>query len=172
MRTEHLGPTHVRDVFSGQVLSLHPLSGFFMKDPGLCAIAGRFFGSEAYEQALVRGDAESCREYWGLLGAILSAAHEYRQAWESYDQQRGQHVTADAAAVVQGQGAVSSGAGMVTDFARAQRIRCADCGHELQCLRFYPAEEEAVQFQAEFRCSHCAREQSVMICEDTFRQWL
>jgi hypothetical protein len=25
------------DVFRGQVLSLHPLSGFFMKDPGLCA---------------------------------------------------------------------------------------------------------------------------------------
>ncbi len=28
MRTEHIGPTHLRDAFSGQVLSLHPLSGW------------------------------------------------------------------------------------------------------------------------------------------------
>src|SRR5262249_23571423 len=44
--TERVGPTHVPDVFSGQILSLHPLSGFFMKDPALCAVAGAIFASE------------------------------------------------------------------------------------------------------------------------------
>ena len=53
--TPRIGPPHVQDVFSGQVLSLHPLSAFFMKDPKACAAAGSFLTSGAYEDVMTRG---------------------------------------------------------------------------------------------------------------------
>ena len=40
-------PSGAPDAFRGQVLSLHPLSGFFMMDPALRAVAGNFFGPDA-----------------------------------------------------------------------------------------------------------------------------
>src|SRR5262249_28247822 len=79
----------IPDVFGGQVLSLHPLSGFFMKDPALCTIAGRFFLSDAYERAMVQGRAEDCAEYWEFVGAILTAAGLYRQALDRQAERRG-----------------------------------------------------------------------------------
>ena len=73
--TDQIGPTHQRAVFNGQVPSLHPLSGFFMKDAAPLAIAGRFFGSKrAYERVFVLGDTQFCGEYWDFVGAILAAA--------------------------------------------------------------------------------------------------
>lgn len=172
MRTEHIGPTHVRDVFSGQVLSLHPLSGFFMKDPALCEVAGRFFSSKAYEQALVLGNAESCREYWDLLGAILTAAHVYRQAWEDHDQRRDVYVNVDAETVQRGHGASLSDAEMLTQFARDHGIRCTSCGSELRLLNYHPAEKDAKEFQADFRCRLCDRTQAVTISKESLLQGL
>jgi hypothetical protein len=68
------------DVFGGQLLSLHPLSGFVMKDPALCATVGRFCLSDAYERVMVEGRAEGSSEYREFVGAILTAAALYRQA--------------------------------------------------------------------------------------------
>ena len=66
--TERIGPTHLPDVFRGQVLSLHPLSGFFMRDPGLCEVAGRVFAADNFDASL----ANDRKEYWELIGAILT----------------------------------------------------------------------------------------------------
>jgi len=66
--------------FQGHVLALHPLSGFFMKDPTACRAAGRFFGTEAYSDVFERGAAGTSTPYWDLVGAILASGHQYRRA--------------------------------------------------------------------------------------------
>ena len=90
-QTEHVGATHIPDVFTGQVLGLHPLSGFFMKDPALCAIAGRFLTCERYDEVMKEGRSENCPQYWDLIGAVLSAANLYRMALDNQGQQRAIH---------------------------------------------------------------------------------
>jgi len=66
--------------FQGQVLALHPLSGFFMKDPSACWVAGRFFGTDSYADVYERGAVGSSAPYWDLIGSILTAGHQYRRA--------------------------------------------------------------------------------------------
>jgi hypothetical protein len=81
-------PRYVRDVFSGQVLALHPLSGFFMNDPGLMAVAGQFFACEAFDRVMA-GRPGDCPEYWAFVGAVLDAAGMYRLAAEEQAAGRG-----------------------------------------------------------------------------------
>jgi hypothetical protein len=161
------------DVFSGQVLSLHPLSGFFMKDSGLCAIAGRFFGSEAHDRALHGGDAEGCPEYWDLVGAILSAAHLYRQALDDQGRRRGTRRNSSSSVEAAAVGAVNqSDAGFLEDFAAARGLRCPGCGGPL-CLRTYvPAAEGAEQFAADFHCPACATQIRHVILRADLESWL
>ena len=64
-----------RDVFSGQVLALHPLSGFFMKDEALCAVAGRFFASSEHDTIMQTGKADDDPTYWDFVGALLNAGN-------------------------------------------------------------------------------------------------
>ena len=92
-RTTSVGPGYLRDVFSGQVLALHPLSGFFMNDPGLMAVAGRFFACDAFDRVMA-GRPGDCPEYWAFVGAVLDAAGMY--GWPPRSRPRG--VASDAAA--------------------------------------------------------------------------
>jgi len=60
------------DVFWGQTLSLHPISGIIMKQPYHQLVLARYLDSDTD----VHDAANS--EYWDLVGAILVACHEYR----------------------------------------------------------------------------------------------
>ncbi len=162
----------IPDVFTGQVLSLHPLSGFFMQDAALCAIAGRFFGPEACQDALSKGQVQICSEYWNLVGAILSAAHLYRQALEEAGQRRGrrQYHTGEThpAAVVP---AAQSESGLLEDFVLGRGIRCPRC-RETVCLTGYqPAEPGTDHFEASFRCRVCSAELQQRIGREELRNW-
>jgi hypothetical protein len=172
-QTDHVGPTHFRDVLSGQVLSLHPLSAFFMTDPGLCAVAGRFFGPEVADRAFRQGQAESCQEYWDLVGAILSAAHLYRQALDEQAQRRGAHTRTDPEA---GRPSVpeqnQSAAGLLEDFVRARGIRCEQCGAPVRLHRFQPAEAGADSFEAELSCPSCEGTAPCTIRRDDLQRFL
>lgn len=64
------------DVFFGQILALHPLSGHFMQHRELLAVAGRFFGSDAWQAVFENGD-DGRQEYWDMIEAIRIAGHLY-----------------------------------------------------------------------------------------------
>jgi hypothetical protein len=149
----------IPDVFSGQVLALHPLSGFFMKDPALCAIAGRFFASSAYESVMATGRAEGSAEYWDLIGAILTAVCLYRQALEEQEQKRG-------ARLRQGQdwdwidspAANRSPEGLLEELVASQGLRCPKCQGALRVLSYGPAASDAEAADIHFRCRSCSSE--------------
>ena len=124
-------PQFIPDVFSGQVLSLHPLSGFFMKDPAFCAIAGCFLTSDSYEEVMSRGRSENHLMYWQLMGAILIAAHSYRNALATQTQQRGVYFRGGNAVEALGSGTdqrLGTAASLLEDFGRDRGQFCPDCG--------------------------------------------
>jgi hypothetical protein len=156
------GPVRLPDgriipaVFRGQVLSLHPLSGFFMKDPALCAVAGRYFGSDAYDRVTVQGRAADCAEYWDLIGAVLTAAGLYRQALDEQRQNRGVRLRhGDGPGPGRTAPEERSPAGMLEEFAASRGLRCAACGGALRFQTFRAADAEAEGFDAEFTCGAC-----------------
>jgi hypothetical protein len=155
------GDEVIPNVFREQVLSLHPLSAVFMTDPALCAIAGRFFASDAHDRVFRDGDAADCPEYWDLLGAILSAAHQYSRAYDRQIANRGRPRTGglgpEAATVVTGE---FSDLGLLTDFAASRGWRCPACRGPIRCTAFHPAADPEGPARAAFRCPPCARDVS------------
>jgi len=171
-KTEHVGPTHAPDVFCGQVLSLHPLSGFFMKDPGLCAIAGRFFACNRHDDVLLHGQAD-CAEYWDLIGAILSAAHLYRREADRQAQRAGVRLRGgDKVKKVATSCETTSEAALLEDFAEAQRIRCPHCRGNLMVRKYYPAQSGADQCQVDYACRSCRQQVSKTFGRKALTDWL
>jgi hypothetical protein len=172
LRTERIGASHVRDVFSGQVLSLHPLSGFFMKDPALCAIAGRFFATPAHDLALHQGGVELCGSYWDLVGAILTAAKLYRQALDRQAKNRGRYERQPVEEPRDPAAAGTSPETLLEEFAASRRVRCPACGGALRLKSFRSAVADAESFPAEYACRACKRKVPRTISHSDLERWL
>lgn len=149
-QTEHIGPTHVPDVFSGQVLSLHPLSAVIMKDPALLALVGRFFGTDAYERFFMGGERD-CAEYWEFVGVIVTAAFQYRRALDRQNQSR-----ATTRSAREEDGAIVNSLSIsqfVQEFAVARSIQCPACRGSGEFLDYQQATD--TQANLHFRCRDC-----------------
>lgn len=167
------GGTEGRDAFNGQVLSLHPLSGFFMKDPALLAAAGRFFGTTAHDRALVQGKASSSKAYWDLVGAILTAAHLYRNALDR--QERGRGTRAAVSLEVQAAPAADEGGddlALLRDFLSARGVKCPRCQAEVELRSAEPVGTEADAFDAHLTCRACRRGVTRRVATDDLLNWL
>lgn len=161
--------THAADVFRGQVLSLHPLSGFFMKDPGLCAIAGRFFATDAYDRVFHHRQADT-PAYWDLIGAILTAAHLYRQALDDQQQRRGVHERAGAEAAAVAAPAARSLTGLLDEYAVSRGLHCLACRGpvHLHAQHVDPTADDVCQAT----CPGCNRPVPLAIHQDELQDWL
>lgn len=158
------------DVFRGQVLSLHPLSGFFMQDRALLAVAGRFFGTNAHARVFECGEV-NVPEYWNLVGAILTAGHQYRQALDRQAARRGAGATVAQWGEPAADGDVRSANGLLEDFATAQGIRCPRCGGALR-LGSIPTAAPGLDARATFVCAPCRRKVPVVLREAEIRAWV
>ena len=86
--TDRIGADHHPAVFRGQILALHPLSGFFMSDPACRLAAARFFATDAHDFVFEQGGGQLCSEYWDLVHCILLSALRYRDAQQAYENKR------------------------------------------------------------------------------------
>ncbi len=55
-----------RDVFCGQVLALHPLSGEVLSSPEHLAAIGGWIGRHDLEDLMRTGEVQVCDDYWDL----------------------------------------------------------------------------------------------------------
>ena len=83
------GPAAVPDVFAGQVLSLHPLSAYVMRDPLLRVLVGRFLIAPEFDPVIAARRADDSAAYWGLVEAVLMAAVLYRRQRQETADRRG-----------------------------------------------------------------------------------
>ena len=164
-----------RDAFNGQVLALHPLSGFFMKDPALLAVAGRLFGTSAFDRALTQGKASSSKAYWDLVGAILTAAHLYRNALDRQERGRGRGTRAAVSLEVQAAPAVDGtedDLAMLRDFLSGRGVKCPHCRAEVELRSAEPAGAGAAAFDAHLTCRACRRAVTHRVATDDLLHWL
>ncbi len=162
-----------RDAFNGQVLALHPLSGFFMKDPALRAVAGRFFGTAAHDRALIQGKANSSAAYWELVGAIVTAAHLYRNALDR--QERGRGTRAAVSLEVQAPpaaGEAGDDLALLRDFLSARGVKCPHCRAEVELRSAEAVGAEAAAFDARLACRACGRAVTHRVATDDLLNWL
>lgn len=171
--TQQIGPTHLRDVFSGQVLSLHPLSAFFMRNSDACATAGRFFTSTRYEGVMVGAGAETCSEYWDLIGEILTAAHRYRLALdEQRDERQVRASRSETIAKIACERGSVSESELMEDFAVVQKVRCPRCDDSLRFEHYDAAPKPSGQGQAHYRCRSCSHHVQISFDKSMLEQFL
>jgi hypothetical protein len=160
----------VPDVFGGQVLSLHPLSGFFMQDPALCEVAGRFFASERYGEY----PATDLAEYWDLAGAILTAAHLYRRAADEQASGRGVgRRGGDAVETLVAADSNDSQAQLLEDFAVVQKVRCSNpkCHGPLRLVHVQPAGDNP-EVRVDYACPICNQTIRATFQSSELIEWL
>ncbi len=170
--TERIGPEPIPAAFQGQVLSLHPMSAFFMKDPALCAVAGRFFASDAYEVFQNPGLIRRCSQYWDLGGAILTATHVYRAAVDRQSNRRGTRTGPGAEQVAVHEADDLDLGSVFEDFLVAHRTRCPRCNGRLNFIRHTSLATEDDSVQVEFACAACRRRERRHIAFADLAPWL
>lgn len=183
------GPTHLRDVFYGQVLSLHPLSGFFMKDPKLCAAAEAYFATDPMSETGTQASIDYEDAYWNFIGAVLSAAYSYRLALDQQNVDRkepprkkttpksGRKTRVDRKAEApkeepSQEDQTTTEASTMEDFAARLNARCPHCRGELSFVSLEKCGEGAEYFDVLFTCPACQKQVTVPFPSSEFKEWL
>ena len=164
-----IGPEVVRDVFSGQVLALHPLTWFLFCDPALSEVAGRYFGSIAPDDIAHRGSAEHSAEYWELIGAILLAGSQYRVAGSQFERDRSIDAAGGNSTVAVQRDDTPQADAFLADFVES-RGYCCPCGARLE----YSSSIVPRRGQARLClvCRQCERTRTVKVPEHELTQFL
>ena len=172
--TEQIGPTHIRDAFNGQVLSLHPISGFIMRDPAMCEIAGEYFGMDDYDEIASRGQLGRRPEYWRLVGVIMLAASKYGLAREAQENARGRRkqIGSETLDGVAHDAAPPPETLMWDDYAAERQIRCKSCGSKLRFDRREAPKKLSETATIYFRCAECSESAVHRVCEADLASFL
>lgn len=135
---QHTASTVTVDIFAGQLLSLHPLSVFFMVDPASCAAAGRLFSSTAWNSTCRPGDPEYPL-HRDVLVAILFASNSYRLVRDRETVRRSstEELRADSESIPP-EGAADQAGSMdnetLINMAKALDFSCPECNLPLEGL--------------------------------------
>ena len=164
VRLPRVGPEVISDVFSGQILALHPFTWLVFADAALREVVGRFFASDEYETISHGGNNGNCSKYWELIDAILTAAYMYRIAHDDFENRRGVREAGGAAVdTVTSEDAPSAQAFM--EFHIASRDLHCQCGAKYECGVIKHATDEQASRQIPLICRNCGRGDSVLVTE-------
>ena len=100
--------------------------------------------------------AEAWAEYWDLIGAILTAAHLYRQALDEQGRRRGVRLRSGGGQepAVTSEGGRSA-AGLLEELAASRGLCCRGCGGALRVRHYGPAGSDAEVAEVHFLCGAC-----------------
>lgn len=162
------------DVFHGQVLALHPLSGIMHSSSEHLTTIGQWFGHPEYDSIMSAGKAEECDEYWSLVGSILIAAHEYSESRNRYVESRGQ-VTHVSAEIVTGAAIEDTRLSMNEAFERVAAEgghKCSKCDESVKYVGHAPPEDGGSTIAVDFKCKSCGNPMTIQVSCEELRQVL
>jgi len=165
-----IGPEVLPDVFSGQILALHPLTWFLFADAALREVAGQFFVSKEVE-GFSRGQAGDYPKYWELIGAILTAAHMYRIAHDGFENRRGVREQGGNSVDAITSEDTPSARAFLDDFIASRDLRCP-CGATYRCELLEPAREEEESRQVPVICSNCGHRDTLVVTQAEIEAFL
>ena len=164
----------ILNVFSGQVLSLHPLSAVILTDPVSMVAIGNWIGHPDYQQLTAENNVGSSEEYWNIVLTILIAAHEYRGSHQRWNESRGQTEFANNKAVTlakQGEKTFSETEAFES-YVAENLIFCEKCSGILEYKNYAIEKEEDSPCIATYFCSQCQYPQIVEIQFEDFQKSL
>lgn len=170
--TPPIQPQVMHDVFSGQVLALHPLTRFLFADPVLREVVGQFLNTPEFE-TVARGEStKQCVLYWEMINAILTAAHMYRLARDRFADSRGVwERRQDSSPPLTGDKSLPPVNTFLGEYLVSRGIRC-HCGGGYQCEAVEVISEKEEQTTIQVRCSRCEITKSIRLSEDDVARFL
>lgn len=163
-----------RDVFCGQILALHPLSGIIFSESNHLQAIGRWIGHPDYEVLNQQDRVGACSAYWDMVATILIAAHEYdhsRDQWNATRGARGTGSQGREAERVRNDAPPPVGL-LFEDYVQAHDIVCSRCPAPLVYHHHDPAEEGSSEVRVVYRCRDAGHETTISIREDDLRALL
>ena len=162
------------DVFHGQVLALHPLSGIMHSSPEHLTTIGQWFGHREYDSIMSAGKAEKCDEYWSLVGSILIAAHEYSGSRNRCNEFRDQ-VTQVSSETVSGAAIEDTNLSMNEAFehvAAEGGHKCSKCAEAVTYIRHEPPDDDNSTVTVDFECTSCGNPESIQVSFEAMQKSL
>jgi DNA-directed RNA polymerase subunit RPC12/RpoP len=147
------------DVFRGQVLALHPLSGIVQTSSDHLSVLGKWLNHPGYDELAATGRVGECSEYWDVVTTILIAAHEYLASHKQWDLTRGKKAvtSTNALAGKSRNDSTASAALFFEDFASERGINCPACSSRYRFNKFEIVDTDGYTVDAHYVCSHCGR---------------
>lgn len=156
-----------RDMFWGQVLALHPLSAFVME-----RAEHRFAIGEWLAEAQPGEDTSHLPEwsspaYRGALAAVLTAAAEYKLAWQRQQERRSPRRTPTSRRAATQASPAEQGQGPAFElYAASKGMVCPQCSTALAYKRHRVNDDGRRKgLIVEFTCTGCGSPQSVDVDE-------
>jgi hypothetical protein len=162
-------PGGTRDVFCGQVLSLHPLSAFIFGKPEHCTVLGRWISHPDYDRLEAENTIGTAQEYWNLVATILIAATEYKHVRDQWEASRGAHVRTQSGLVEASSSPASAQAEIavrMNEYAAEKRILCANCQHAVEFERSEDPDEKPDTAVIWYGCPKCHQSLSIPVSYD------
>lgn len=162
------------DVFRGQVLALHPLSGIVQTSSDHLSVLGKWLNHPDYDELVATGRVGECPEYWDVVATILIAAHEYRASHKQWDLTRGKKAvtSTNALAGKARNDSTASTAVLFEDFADKRGITCSSCSAPPRFDYFEPEPGQPATVTAYFNCPKCENSLSVQVSYDDLQKTL
>jgi hypothetical protein len=163
-----------RDVFCGQVLALHPLSGIILSEPDHRQAIGGWIGHPDFDALHQQGRIGTCPAYWDMVAAILIAAHEYAHSHRRWDAtRRGREIGSPTGQPEPARDqATASFSLLFEDYVRAHSIACPQCQAPLSYARHQPPAAGDSEVRVVFHCRDRGHELTLAIHEDDLRDQL
>ncbi len=163
------GAAEHRDVFSGQIPALHPLSAGILTSPQHLEVIGRYIGRPDFSELQASGTYLENKEYRDMVTTILVAAHEYDRSRRRWEDQRGQGTPGarEAANERHRDDGAASAKILFENYTDRRRKSCSKCSGRLSYIRHEPvATTDPPAAVAYFRCQGCGHEQSLRVSQD------
>lgn len=158
-----------RDIFSGQIPALHPISAVILTSPQHLEVIGRYIGRPDYNELQASGAYLQCSEYRDMVATILVAAHEYDRSRRRWEDQRGQGIPSASEAANErhrDDGAASVHI-LFKNYTDRRRKSCSECSGELSYVRHELLDDvNSPAVLAFFVCQECNHQTQLEISED------
>jgi len=150
-----------RDVFFGQILSLHPSSIWLFETPDHRAVLGRYLASVANYEAGIAIDNVRNPAYWEFVGSTLIAFNEYRRQLEIDEAARPGVVRRRAQTTGNAsrrKNEVDTEARLFEDFAVTSGLPCGTCGSlDLLFRRQEVSDVHDEELRVTYACAACGK---------------
>lgn len=163
-----------RDVFCGQILALHPLSGILLSEPEHRQAIGAWISHPDFDDLHRQHRLGTCPAYWDMVATILIAAQEYdhsRQRWNA--SRRGREIGSPPGRPEPARDDAPAAVGLLfEDYLQSRHIACPRCRAPLTYGHHEPPTDGGSEVRVVYHCRDAGHQVTITIPEDDLRSQL